>query len=1510
MMAEIFDVNSMYDTPAARLLAAKRALRSTIYGTGRVLRVELNASGFVEFVSNVSGRAFSRVEDAMSELDKIGMSTASKIRMSDIMSRDPSRLAGNRIAGLAGFGEAIGKAMQDPTSRALLNEAGLSDDFMNNFLRKGSISVGTLSEDEKVIRSIAGDILDDIKSGKQMGIPLIDPKGGRIINFLAEGQALTYSQANALMSIAGVDPMNFAGFDDLDAGVGRSLGKLGKRLKLFFAERDLSISTGQLDIFMDKKENFMFKPREQILGVLSGIRDFGDARLNEFYGDADGYVRSYGEYLDGVDSQTMQKIESLVRGGSSADEILRQFDSDEITQGKIRNLFEAIERDDDGSILINDKNRRSFISYLKDIAEDLEGRGKYVSYDQEQQLLDIRRQIRLLELGGESVTVGYSYADNVGSVNTVKGAARFDRFSSAFKDVAMIYSDISVKKESGATGRASSLVLSGFGEESDRVAADIGTSSFLQDILVNKENAESIKRNEQRVLAEVREMADTGIVPKPIKEFLFNAADQDLSLVDPVKGPAARRNKEFAQEIVRLIQSGVKVSEIPQAMSMISKMYAAEAYRFKDDMVLPVMPDYQRLAIDTELSFRGTRTKSLIKDPSSIVNIQSSTMGTQSAELFNFRIKGHTMFTGIGSVGRIRETLGGYDLDDHILRNIVTYNDENGANRLAFYIMRQPSGTEEYLLTRASADVETYQSIFGRYGNFVESAEELLAQTADAGERTSLQNLIDVMRSSKKDTMIDDLFGAGSDAGVESSAIKVLNQMGETLRLLDPSQSFSAGPLVLPASEVTSDAVAYVNRALVKLRIEESKVSIADEVIEMLGEQDISDSLKNKIGKAVSGSTVDLNVLDKTDFEIRGFLEQARQRKVLRTVAESGGNLGQFVNRTMVLGSFLGQYDQFLNTAGNDVGNFLLDKYRIPLIAQETGIDAAIQVAGSLRIIGAVNSAAMAGADISGILDDFGGQGAALSVEEVGSVITRKLGSIMGVASLTAEGSGMGLSSLILERKVSRTDMRILIQGAIEGIQDAMESGLSLASNAEDVLNDLRMAEQSEIDSRMREVILRNFTLDESGGYGRHSVNLIDRSLEYANFNAISNSLISRSNDRFMIEAYESASDEARRVGQLIVDKYADDYSSLVKITDDMSQLDSYVASLRRANIGEKILTDIRLATEVEGVSRSDLFSALRYQFNERRINIGMIEYQSQESADLLEDISRVNYVKRTQATASLRNATTDFVSTYLLQSMDPNQTVDDLAEIAKMELENLRSSLPYGSAGSMEESILESLAGEAADDMDAYTRQAVEAQANVVRAQIAEAGFDQNVIDDMLRLGTVSDVSGQTGEAAEFMQEAIAESVRDPDEVQEISRAKYKPILRDAETAKSYIGDLLQKPGFKKGMILAGIASAASFIYSGSKDRTQQDIQGPPLLPGGSAYDQMPTRIPQLPAIEDRMYSQGASYNVSINGSYDDAQRFNEAVQGMDNINYSTTMYNRIPDLSSNVFTRFMEYF
>lgn len=76
--------------------------------------------------------------------------------------------------------------------------------------------------------------------------------------------------------------------------------------------------------------------------------------------------------------------------------------------------------------------------------------------------------------------------------------------------------------------------------------------------------------------------------------------------------------------------------------------------------------------------------------------------------------------------------------------------------------------------------------------------------------------------------------------------------------------------------------------------------------------------------------------------------------------------------------------------------------------------------------------------------------------------------------------------------------------------------------------------------------------------------------------------------------------------------------------------------------------------------------------------------------------------------------------------------------------------------------------------------------------------------------------------------------------------------------------------------------------------------MTGPPLLPGGSAYESgYPNRVPQIGTFSGPGYDSGVSYKVNLYGDQDTVRRFNAAAGGLVNGNMSTTMYNRIPDVA-----------
>lgn len=85
----------------------------------------------------------------------------------------------------------------------------------------------------------------------------------------------------------------------------------------------------------------------------------------------------------------------------------------------------------------------------------------------------------------------------------------------------------------------------------------------------------------------------------------------------------------------------------------------------------------------------------------------------------------------------------------------------------------------------------------------------------------------------------------------------------------------------------------------------------------------------------------------------------------------------------------------------------------------------------------------------------------------------------------------------------------------------------------------------------------------------------------------------------------------------------------------------------------------------------------------------------------------------------------------------------------------------------------------------------------------------------------------------------------------------------------------LMEIPMFRKGAMVAGVFAAVGVIYGATRDRTPEDMQGPPLLPGGSAYEDFSDSEMDMssiyPSVNNRSgfgNNQGVLYRVNTYGS------------------------------------------
>jgi len=136
---------------------------------------------------------------------------------------------------------------------------------------------------------------------------------------------------------------------------------------------------------------------------------------------------------------------------------------------------------------------------------------------------------------------------------------------------------------------------------------------------------------------------------------------------------------------------------------------------------------------------------------------------------------------------------------------------------------------------------------------------------------------------------------------------------------------------------------------------------------------------------------------------------------------------------------------------------------------------------------------------------------------------------------------------------------------------------------------------------------------------------------------------------------------------------------------------------------------------------------------------------------------------------------------------------------------------------------------------------------------------------------------------------------------------SKYRRV---GEVFKSFLNDnpqinnLFKGAVQNKGKVLAGAATAAGlavFAMKKNNDVTEQGVAGPPLLPGGSPYENLPRAAVGLPDPRIAAGSQGTSYNVSFNASQEEIDEFMARAGSLSNGQIQGTMHDTLPNLGRN---------
>jgi len=180
------------------------------------------------------------------------------------------------------------------------------------------------------------------------------------------------------------------------------------------------------------------------------------------------------------------------------------------------------------------------------------------------------------------------------------------------------------------------------------------------------------------------------------------------------------------------------------------------------------------------------------------------------------------------------------------------------------------------------------------------------------------------------------------------------------------------------------------------------------------------------------------------------------------------------------------------------------------------------------------------------------------------------------------------------------------------------------------------------------------------------------------------------------------------------------------------------------------------------------------------------------------------------------------------------------------------------------------------------------------VAAQINE---QQSAVDDILR--RIADIENTIADLSEQSVNTQGRLARQSSKFRTVGQV-FKSFLND----NPQINNLFKGAMRNKGKILAGTAAAAGiavFAMKKKNDVTEQGVAGPPLLPGGSPYENLPSAAVGLPDPNIVAGDQGTSYNVSFNASQEEIDEFMARAGSLSNGQIQGTMHDTLPNLGRN---------
>jgi hypothetical protein len=707
--------------------------------------------------------------------------------------------------------------------------------------------------------------------------------------------------------------------------------------------------------------------------------------------------------------------------------------------------------------------------------------------------------------------------------------------------------------------------------------------------------------------------------------------------------------------------------------------------------------------------------------------------------------------------------------------------------------------------------------------------------------------------------------------------------------------------------------------------------SIYDSTFKSLEKQE--DKFLNKIAEEINKGNAlseNLQVAIESDYVSKA-----------RRATQKSDSIGNYINRLTVAASSSDQMKDILSQAeSRGLSTSVIDKINqkmIQAVSPSDIVDLIVNLNGtddiglerSTAVLEAFyenatdrEAAARAIAKVMGIKDI----GDKSMVQALGDQMIETKGELIGnlraVSMQYADDAQLiaGIDKEIIKQRLKGRDLDLFISSMLRGYRELIGdkfdpvTGQFIDGTDQKLIDDYNAASQLTKGTmeEKKENLINFLGLGDDNRYA-HLAKSAKQGLDsFQSLEAENARLMARRTTSFASEI--NMSQDAVKISENILKEYSSfleqNESRLTTLMNDgteAAEIAKYQRALALSEINDRVYSMIYTAAEVnENVRVRDIVDNMEFLINARSPKLRNL-MNGQIFGEQQNDL--INLFAGAQHSRRLRDAQKQGRKIALVNNY--NSMVDEVRgdpETQRQVLETMRQNVARlnRETATLADTVMDDLLSQAAmvyefgaeKDFDALGLS--EENNRIVRNLIADSQarrfLDQNDgnIEEILNFGRGSDAPALEPKrtlSAEDMDRVTLSGDGPPDGPPPTRNYKsFMDSWRDGQ-----LGEAFKNPTVKKSAYAAAALIGASLIYSATKDRTPESASGPPLLPGGSAYENMAQRQPQMPNVSMFSgYNEGTSLQVNIEGDRDQIDSFT-SVAGS---NASSTMYRGLPQL------------